>query len=202
MGYYAYSCGGRNDRIDLLEDSIKGWEAKHDTAVSVADSAIAISDSLHIEVEKNKTEHEIVVREVTKDISRQLADAHGAEDTMRVALTELQPDLLPTLDRLVGAYEGVVTNKDRIIGSGVFRIALLEVSENKAIDATGKAVDRAVTAEKGWATEKALTKELKKGDINIFGLHIDFTCGVTAMVGLVTPGEPGAAVGVGCTIGK
>jgi len=202
VGYYAYSCGGRNDRIDALQDSLVVLAAKHDTAVNVAEAAVIRSDSIHDEAEKNKAEHEVVVRVIAKDISRQLADAHGAEDTIRVALTEDRPDLLPTLDRLVGAYDGAISNKDRIIGAGVFRIALLEQDVLGARNATAKMEDRAVAAEKGWKTEQALTEELKKGDINIFGLHLDFTCGLQGTVGLVTPGEPGAAIGIGCTIGK
>ena len=60
---------------------------------------------------------------------------------------------------------------------------------------------RARIAEKGWNAERALTAELKKKDINFLGLRLDITCGLGAMVGVVTPGEPGASLGFGCVVG-
>ncbi|KKK71924.1 hypothetical protein LCGC14_2909030, partial [marine sediment metagenome] len=111
-------------------------------------------------VDEDEAETVIVVREIRRDISRQLQDAAGAEDTMRVVLEEVYPDLVPTLDRLVGSWRGVASNKDRIIARRDNTILIITERRDKWKESSGKQEERAIAAETGWATEKELTAAL------------------------------------------
>jgi len=197
---WASSCQKSSARVGVLEDSLVVLHNNHSDAVALAAAARARADSLDELVEEDEVERVLVIREITRDISRQLLDAASALDTLEYVLSEVYPDLQPTLRRLVNAYEGALSNKDRIIARQDSSILLITESRDGWRDAAGSTEERAIAAEEGWETEKDLTAELKKGDINIFGLHLDATCGALVGAGVGFSG-PDAIVGAGCVIG-
>ena len=201
LGFSVRSCQTSSARVKELERQSVVDDSVHQVALEAALQAKGEAEESDVAVEEGEAETRIIVRRVTKDISRQLQIAADAEDTMRVVLREVYPDLEPTLDHLVAAHTTIASNKDRIIARDSVSLALMTESRDEWRTSSGKMEQRAIRAEDGWANSKALVKELKKGDINIFGLHLDATCGPGVMVGVTTSGGFGAALGAGCVIG-
>jgi hypothetical protein len=185
--YWGWSWGrsDRDGRIGALKDSLSVIEDRADSLaeVKVQVDTVAAKDSVRTV---------IIVREIEREVDEAIADARSPQDSLRKALPGR---LQPVFDRMLGSYESALTGKDSIIAE---ERESLEFARDRI-----RVRDlEIVTLREGWDRERELRKEIEKPDINLFGLGLEFTCGPQVGLGLVTPGQAGAYVGVGCTVGK
>jgi hypothetical protein len=173
------------DSLRTHSDSLRNVQAEIDTA------AARERDSLEVEAAKARAAEALAKRQ-----ARELARRHR--------LT-LSPEQQARHDSLEVAHEAEkVALRDQVTNGKLLAETYRRERDIARVLALAETA-RADSAEAGWVQAERLAEEYKKkaqGDIRIFGLGLDFTCGPQVGLGLVTPGKFGAMFGVGCTIGK
>ena len=123
-------------------------------------------------------------------------------DSLETLLAGALPDTLqPVLVALRRACEArVATCQEAREALRVSRdsVQALADSTGAALESARAALDSADVA---LAAQRALVEELEKGDLNLFGLKLETTCGLGAGAGVGTRG-PDALVGVLCVVGR
>jgi len=185
--YYGWSCGrsDRDQRIGALKDTLAVIEHR-------ADSLAEVKAKVDTVAAKDSVRTVVIIREIEREVDSAIADARSPQDSLRKALPRR---LQPVFDRMLGSYESALAGKDSIIAEERESLAF-------ARDRIRVRDSEILNLQDGWDHEKELVRELEKPDINLFGLGLEFTCGPQVGLGFVTPGEPGAYIGIGCTVGK
>jgi FtsZ-binding cell division protein ZapB len=197
----AERCQDNSATIAALRDSVAVAEREHAKTKQRADSlalaqaeidsvAARERDSLATEMKKAQ-EDEQEAQRLARSLARQLRD-------------RLPPDMRADHDALEAAHEDEkIALRGQLAISKRFEHTYLRERNAARLNAVAQ-THRAERAEDGWEKSKRLTDEYRKkaqGDIRIFGIGIDFTCGVQAGVYYGTKGGD-VGVGLGCTIGK
>ena len=185
--YWGWSFGrtDRDQRIKALRDSVAVVQER-------ADSLAALKGKIDTVAAKDSVRTVVIIRDLERQVDSALADARSPQDTLRAALPAR---LRPRFDLMLGSYEAANISKDSIISEERETSELLR-DRVRVRDLENLAL------QDGWDAEKALRKEIEKPDISIFGLGLELTCGPQVGIGFVTPGQGGAYVGVGCTVGR